>query len=144
MPMTKSTIVYHYPGHLLSKCVIAQILDMDVGEIQIYQQGLTEGLTRKYVEKRLEVHAKKGNWVVFACTFALAIYGIVLFPTAVGIIDHAAISVLWMVQNLPVNPIPAILAETLMTLSFCHQKKGGKLKCYLQLLNIWLTTTFMG
>lgn len=54
------------------------------------------------------------------------------------------IIVFWMVENHRANLGPAILAETFLSLSFCHQRKGGKLKCCLQLLTIWIINHIYG
>jgi len=70
--------------------------------------------------------------------FAMIIYGIILFPPSMGIIDLQALSVFLAVECHHVNPVTIILAETYISLNLRHAKKGGKLSCCLPLLNIWL------
>ncbi|KAJ1386951.1 hypothetical protein SESBI_40417 [Sesbania bispinosa] len=38
------------------------------------------------------------------------------------------------------NPVPAILADTLLTLEVCQKKNGGTLKCCTHLLYVWIIT----
>ena len=92
----------------------------------------------------MEKLAAKEDWYVFSRILALAIYGVVLFPFVVGSVDMAAISVFMAVEHHRVNPIPAILADTYMSLSYCQHKEGGKLRCCLQLLIVWIGNHFFG
>ncbi|KAJ1391034.1 hypothetical protein SESBI_36959 [Sesbania bispinosa] len=38
------------------------------------------------------------------------------------------------------NPVPAVLADTLLTLEVCQKKNGGTLKCCTHLLYVWIIT----
>ncbi|KAJ1415692.1 hypothetical protein SESBI_17900 [Sesbania bispinosa] len=38
------------------------------------------------------------------------------------------------------NPIPAILADTFLSMMVCHQKKGGSLRCCSHMLYVWIMT----
>ncbi len=37
-----------------------------------------------------------------------------------------------------VNPIPAVLVETFLTLTYCRQQGKGIIKCCIQLLYLWI------
>ncbi|MBA0662427.1 hypothetical protein Goklo_006551 [Gossypium klotzschianum] len=52
--------------------------------------------------------------------FALSIYGLVIFPRALGHVDEA-VSDLFDRLDKGVTPVPAILAETFRSLSACRQ-----------------------
>ncbi|MBA0576892.1 hypothetical protein Golob_023790 [Gossypium lobatum] len=70
-------------------------------------------LVHPYVKKRVDV-------------FALGIYGLVIFPKALGYIDEA-ISDLFDRLDKRVTPIPAILAETFISLNACRRAGEGRL-----------------
>ncbi|XVE95450.1 hypothetical protein REPUB_Repub02eG0098400 [Reevesia pubescens] len=50
--------------------------------------------------------------------FALAIYGLVIFPKVLGHIEMNVIDFFGQLEK-KINPIPTILVETLRTLNFC-------------------------
>jgi len=60
---------------------------------------------------------------MFNRTFAMIIYGIILFPSAMNVVILEALSVFHAVEYHHINPLTAILTETYMTLNFCHTKK---------------------
>jgi hypothetical protein len=68
---------------------------------------------------------------------ALGIYGLVLFPSAEGMIDFKAINVFKNVVTLKINPATTILAETFSSLNYCRKAGRGHLRCCLQLLFVW-------
>jgi len=68
---------------------------------------------------------------------ALGIYGLVLFPSAKGMIDFEAINVFKNMATLKINPTTAILAETFSSLNYCRKAERGRLGCCLQLLFVW-------
>ncbi|KAK8672413.1 hypothetical protein V6N13_110785 [Hibiscus sabdariffa] len=77
---------------------------------------------------------------------AVAIYGLVLFPRTLGYIDVNVFEVFNQFQY-EISPIPAIFAETFLSLNACRQLEGGCFrgkflyKCYahdwLMLLGLW-------
>ena len=138
MPYKKKNPVYQYQGRLPSEAAIAKLLGIRTEEVEIVGNGQYKGIRRSAIEARLLKMAKDGKWEGFQRILALAIYGIIIFPFSIGIIDLEAISVFQSVEYYKVNPIPAILAETFMSLSYCHIKKKGRLRCCLALLEIWM------
>ncbi|MBA0875995.1 hypothetical protein Goshw_013949, partial [Gossypium schwendimanii] len=56
--------------------------------------------------------------------FALSIYGLVVFPKALGYIDEA-VSNLFNRLDKRVTPVPAILAETFRSLNACQRTGEG-------------------
>ncbi|MBA0576893.1 hypothetical protein Golob_023790, partial [Gossypium lobatum] len=73
--------------------------------------------------------------------FALGIYGLVIFPKALGYIDEA-ISDLFDRLDKRVTPIPAILAETFISLNACRRAGEGRLIRCVQLLLAWFHSHF--
>ncbi|MBA0767209.1 hypothetical protein Gotri_016131, partial [Gossypium trilobum] len=69
--------------------------------------------------------------------FALSIYGLVIFPKALGHIDDA-VSDLFDRLNKKVTPIPEILVKTFRSLSACQRAGEGRFIRCAQLLNSWL------
>ncbi|MFQ6655152.1 hypothetical protein Gotur_025835, partial [Gossypium turneri] len=81
-----------------------------------------------HVRKRLDV-------------FALSIYGLVVFPKALGHVDEAVIDLFdWLDKK--VTPIPAILVETFRSLSACRKTGEGRFIGCAQLLLVWFYSHF--
>ncbi|KAG8500231.1 hypothetical protein CXB51_003714 [Gossypium anomalum] len=73
--------------------------------------------------------------------FALAIYGLVIFPKVLG---HLEIAVVDFFERLKqgINPVPTILAETFRSLNSCRKMGKGRFIGYTQLLNVWILSHF--
>ncbi|KAK5819786.1 hypothetical protein PVK06_024809 [Gossypium arboreum] len=72
--------------------------------------------------------------------FAMSIYGLVIFPKALGHIDEV-VSNLFDQLDKRVTPIPTILAETFRSLSACRRVAEGRFGCA-QLLLAWFHNNF--
>ncbi|KAG8492560.1 hypothetical protein CXB51_009962 [Gossypium anomalum] len=68
--------------------------------------------------------------------FALSIYGLVVFPKALGHVDEA-VSDLFDRLDKGTTPVPAILAETFRSLSACRRTSEGRFIGCAQLLLAW-------
>ncbi|MBA0661932.1 hypothetical protein Goklo_006154 [Gossypium klotzschianum] len=73
--------------------------------------------------------------------FALSIYGLVIFPRALGHIDEA-ISDLFDRLDKGVTLVPAILAETFRSLNGCRRAGEGRFIGCAQLLLAWFHSHF--
>ncbi|MFQ6663498.1 hypothetical protein Gotur_031008 [Gossypium turneri] len=73
--------------------------------------------------------------------FALSIYGLVIFPKALGHIDDA-VSDLFDRLDKRVTPVLVILAETFRSLSACCRAGEGRFIEYAQLLPVWFHSHF--
>ncbi|KAF1885954.1 hypothetical protein Lal_00018495 [Lupinus albus] len=82
------------------------------------------------------------QWDLFKPAFALAIYGLVLFPSVSDMVDQAAIDVFAKFKRFLTNPVPAVVAETLMSFQRCHERGVHKIRCCVQLLFVWILTRF--
>ncbi|KAL4319084.1 hypothetical protein GQ457_18G013530 [Hibiscus cannabinus] len=72
---------------------------------------------------------------------AVAIYGLVLFPRTLGYIDVAIFEVFNQFKY-NISPIPAILAETFLSLNACRQLEGGRFRGCAPLLYVWIKSHF--
>ncbi|KAL1112352.1 hypothetical protein V6Z11_D02G120700 [Gossypium hirsutum] len=92
-------------------------------------RGLKDAiLTHLDVRKRLDV-------------FALSIYGLVVFPKALGYVDETVTDLFDRLDK-KVTPIPAILAETFRPLSACRRTGEGRFIGCAQLLLTWFHSHF--
>ncbi|MFQ6636653.1 hypothetical protein Gotur_013986 [Gossypium turneri] len=73
--------------------------------------------------------------------FALSIYGLVIFPRALGHIDEAVTDLFDRLDK-GVTPVPAILAETFRSLSVCRRAGEGRFIGCAQLLLAWFHSHF--
>ncbi|MBA0871703.1 hypothetical protein Goshw_029099 [Gossypium schwendimanii] len=73
--------------------------------------------------------------------FALSIYGLVIFPKALGHIDEAVTDLFDQLDR-RVTPIPVILAQTFKSLSACRKTREGRFIGCVQLLLVWFHSHF--
>ncbi|MFQ6656343.1 hypothetical protein Gotur_026491 [Gossypium turneri] len=73
--------------------------------------------------------------------FALSIYGLVIFPKALGHVDEAVTDLLDHLDK-GVTPVPAILAKTFKSLNACQRAGEGKFIGCAQLLLAWFHSHF--
>ncbi|MBA0788887.1 hypothetical protein Gotri_028277 [Gossypium trilobum] len=73
--------------------------------------------------------------------FALSIYGLVIFPKALGHVDEALTNLFDRLDK-GVTPVPAILAETFRSLNACQRVGEGRFIGCAQLLLVWFHSHF--
>ncbi|MBA0783874.1 hypothetical protein Gotri_001520, partial [Gossypium trilobum] len=73
--------------------------------------------------------------------FALSIYGLVIFPKALGHIDDAVLDLFDRLDK-KATPIPTILVETFKSLSACRRTGEGRFIGSTQLFLAWFHTHF--
>jgi len=83
MPLQKDDSIYTYPGHLPTESGIAKVLGVSVNKIQITGPRQNKGIRRQFLEDQLEELAAKKEWKLFNQTFAMLMYGIILFPSSI-------------------------------------------------------------
>ncbi|KAJ1411555.1 hypothetical protein SESBI_21065 [Sesbania bispinosa] len=120
LPIDDNVGVYSYRGRYVDERKIAKLIGLHPDQLKLEKRGAIQGLRKSFLEDHLEALAGRGSWHYFNKTLALTIYG--LYET----------------QGL--NPVPAILADTLLTLEVCQKKNGGTLKCCTHLLYVWIIT----
>ena len=89
------------------------------------------GLLRSYILKHLDDDSGID-------AYALAIYGLIVFPVVLGHIEKHVVDLVEQIKNQKVNPVPAILAETFRSLNFCRQNGDARFIGCGPLLYIWL------
>ncbi|MBA0878785.1 hypothetical protein Goshw_016528 [Gossypium schwendimanii] len=73
--------------------------------------------------------------------FALSIYGLVVFPKALGHVDKAIIDLFGLFDK-RVTPVPSLLTETFRSLSACRRVGEGRFIGCVQLLLAWFHSHF--
>ena len=98
------------------------------------QKGNRQGLPWNVLQSFIREHLHDEHGMV---AFALAIYGLIIFPRGQGYIETAVVEVFQQIQH-GSNPSLAILIETLCSLNYCRRNKD---ECFLgcvPLLSIWI------
>jgi len=68
----------------------------------------------------------------------LGIFGLVLFPSQTGVVSLEAAAAYVEYEKTQINPVAAILDETIFTLNHCRRTGKGAMRCCTQLLYIWM------
>ncbi|MBA0747912.1 hypothetical protein Gogos_004778 [Gossypium gossypioides] len=74
--------------------------------------------------------------------FTFAVYGLIVFPKALGYVSVELANFLFQVEK-GVNPVPAVLAETIISLNFIRRKGDERFLGCTQLLFVWMKNHFM-
>ena len=75
--------------------------------------------------------------------FTLVVYGTLIFSQSSRYVDTAVVDLIEQIDN-QVNPIPAIVVETIRSLNYCRGKGKGDFIGCVQLLYIWIRSHFWG
>ncbi|MFQ6640784.1 hypothetical protein Gotur_014945, partial [Gossypium turneri] len=95
-----------------------------------------------FVKKLMKITRMSEQWVTKKVdVFALSIYGLIIFPKALGHVDEA-VTDLFDQLNRRVTPVPAILAETFRSLNACRRTGEGRFIGCAQLLLAWFHSHF--
>ncbi|MBA0876018.1 hypothetical protein Goshw_004405 [Gossypium schwendimanii] len=105
---------------------------------QIKQKGDSKCIPWKNLKNLILAHldTKKKVYV-----FALSIYGLVVFPKALGHVDEAVTDLFDRLDR-RVTPVPVILEETFRSLNACRKAGGGRFIGCVQLLLAWFHSHF--
>ncbi|KAK8684181.1 hypothetical protein V6N13_040212 [Hibiscus sabdariffa] len=71
----------------------------------------------------------------------VAIYGYMIFSRILGYIDVAILDLFNQLEH-GINPVPAILAETFISLNACRELEGGRFRGCAPLLMVWIKSHF--
>ncbi|KAF1858797.1 hypothetical protein Lal_00013720 [Lupinus albus] len=130
--------VYQFNDHQnITTDLIEELIRVRLAQSDIIKQGDSYGLKAFFLKKHL-----KKMWDLFKPAFALAIYGLVLFPSLSDMVDQAAIDVFAKFKRFLTNPVPVVVAETLVSFQRCHERVVHKIRCCVQLLFVWMLTRF--
>ena len=116
--------------------VLAKILKVKPQLVDTYlvQKGNRQGLSWNILQDFIRGHLYNEDGMV---AFALAIYGLVIFPRILGYIEMAVVDIFEQIQH-GSNSALAILAETFRSLNYYRRNQEG---CFLgctPLLYIWI------
>ncbi|MFQ6656791.1 hypothetical protein Gotur_026744 [Gossypium turneri] len=114
--------------------------------------GMTDTLAEKQIKKKNEVSCvpwfslrelvqNRPDVLKRVDLFALAIYGLVVFPKVLGHIEVAVVDFFEKLRQ-RINPVPTILAETFRSLNAYRRKGEGRFIECAQLLNVWILSHF--
>ena len=103
--------------------VLAKILKVKSQLVDNYlvQKGNRQGLPWNILQDFIRGHLHNEDGMV---AFALAIYGLVIFPGILGYIEMAVVDTFEQIQH-GSNPVLAILAETFRYLNYCRHNQEG-------------------
>ncbi|MBA0610423.1 hypothetical protein Godav_011280 [Gossypium davidsonii] len=105
---------------------------------QIKQKGESKCIPWKSLRDLILVHPDTKRKVD---VFALSIYGLMIFPRALGYINEAVTDLFDRLDR-RVTPVPAILAETFRSLTTCRRAGEGRFIGCAQLLLVWFHSHF--
>ncbi|MFQ6666975.1 hypothetical protein Gotur_033152 [Gossypium turneri] len=105
---------------------------------QIKQKGDSKCIPWKNLKDLILVHPDMRKKID---VFALGIYGLIVFPKALGHIDEAATDLFDRLDK-GVTPVPVILAETFRSLNKCQREGEGRFIGCAQLLLAWFHSHF--
>ncbi|KAJ1426395.1 hypothetical protein SESBI_10420 [Sesbania bispinosa] len=140
LPVKEMTKVYLYRGSYVDKRKVADLIGLPGNQTELTNRGSVLGWKRTLLENHLEALARQEDWDHFNKALALMIFGLILFDFTLNIIDQAAMDVFFSYETQGANLVPAIVADILLSLEICHQKKGGTLRCCNHLLFVWFIT----
>ncbi|XP_050875813.1 uncharacterized protein LOC127079479 [Lathyrus oleraceus] len=115
--------------------VQALCMKKDLVEATLRVKGNTQGLPSKFLFENATMFANSGSWDAFYASFALLIYGLVLFPNVESFIDKTAITIF-----ISQNPVSTLLADVFFSFHWRNMKKGGTITCCMPLLQKWIVS----
>jgi hypothetical protein len=77
----------------------------------------------------LEIEPEKKSGLEKERLIALGIFGLVLFPSQTGLMSLEATATYVEYENTQINPMAAILAETILTLNHCRRTGKEAMRC---------------
>ncbi|KAL2330650.1 hypothetical protein Fmac_018231 [Flemingia macrophylla] len=138
----KSVEVYIFHGAHIAGDRVASLIKLPSHQSALVGNGNIRGWKLKMLEDHLSSLADKEAWFAFNKTLALIVFGTTLFPFHTDTVDHAAMDAFFAWDVHLRSPLPVILADTLLSVNFSHQKQGKTLRCCSTLLYVWGITHF--
>jgi hypothetical protein len=97
------------------------------------------GFKWKVIEARMKKNAEEGRLGDERYRLvAFTIFGLVLFPSKIGVINLEATSVFIEYEHDRINPFSAILVETMLSLNHCRMNGKGAMRCCVSMLYLWI------
>ncbi|KAJ1411643.1 hypothetical protein SESBI_20958 [Sesbania bispinosa] len=120
IPVKRDANIYSYKGSHVSMKKVADLIGLPSSQTKFETRGSVQGWKQTFLEDHLKTLAGQEEWDFFKRNLALLMYGLVLFPFTLGVVDQAAMDVFFFYQTQGTNPIMAILADTLMSFGSSH------------------------
>ncbi|KAL2319772.1 hypothetical protein Fmac_028741 [Flemingia macrophylla] len=130
----KSAGVYTYRGAHIAVDKVATLIKLPSHQSALVGSG--------NIKDHLSSLAEKEDWSAFNKTPTSIVFGTTLFPFHADTVDHAAMDTFFAWDVHLTSLVPVILADTLLSVNYCHQKQGKTLRCCLTLLYVWGITHF--
>ncbi|XVF28705.1 hypothetical protein REPUB_Repub15cG0053000 [Reevesia pubescens] len=140
-PKDRSMVYWKEPKKSKYRKRVSRILGMDGNDIERSVKGESHGVPWNLLKPHI---MGDGNDEQSMELFALAIYGLVVFPKVLGHIEISVIDFFGQVSGKKIDPAPSIVAETIRTLNFCKRKGKCRFLACTQLLYIWVQSHFWG
>jgi len=77
----------------------------------------------------LEIELEKRSGSEKERLITLGIFGLMLFPSQTVVVSLEAAAAYVEYKNTQINPVDAILAETILTLNHCRRTRKGAMRC---------------
>ncbi|XP_020225244.1 uncharacterized protein LOC109807129 [Cajanus cajan] len=138
----KSAGVYVFHGSYVAVERVATQVKLPSRSSVLVGNDSIKGWKLAMIEDHLSSLAGEGDWVAFNKTLALAVFGTILFPFHANTVDHAAMDAFFAWDVHMKSPVPAILADTLLSINLSQQKQGKTIRCCTSLLYVWGITHF--
>ena len=103
-------------------------------------KGKNECVQCDFLERYI-IENNNDDWVIDI--FALVVYGTLIFPQSLGYIDTIVVDLIEQIDN-QVNPVPAIVPETIRSLNYYRRKDERSFTGCVQLLYIWIRSHCWG
>ena len=128
--------VYNKKPRAECRKVLANILKVkpQIMDTYLVQKENCQGLPWNILQDFIRGHLHDENVMV---AFALAIYGLVIFPGILGYIEMAVVDTFEQIQH-GSNPSLTILAETFRSLNYCRRNQEWRFLGCAPLLYIWV------
>jgi len=107
-----------------------------ISNLEIFLEKNATGLKWRM----LEIEPEKKSGLEKERLIAFGIFGLVLFPSQTGLVSLEATAAYVEYENTQINPVAAILAETILMLNHCRRTGKGAMRCCTQLLYIWMVS----
>lgn len=135
-------VPYRYQEQHYTDEGFAELLQVGIEDLKLRKQKRNNviGFPQSYLEGLMGTYARGENWAVFKQVLALTIFGVILFPQIDGYVDVTVIGIFLAFQNEknPINPIPAILADTYSAFTHHCALRKKKISCSSHMLYAWL------
>jgi len=142
MPIDK-VIPYQHLDQPISMPTLAAIMRLPARDLEdrfVWEDQ--KGFSLSFLTEYLHQLGEERDWEVFMDVFALALFGIMLFPKTQRFVDNAAISAYIAYRTQSESPVTAILADTYLALNLCNPKKKTRMACCLPALFVWIVSRF--